>query len=109
LAWSKIRVHSLWSQLIKIGHDLLSAAWTDRGLVYIVCVYIYIATLKNGAVSRVNTTLFLTLHEHNLHWQQQELSEFLMRYSSFSCLLLCRGTSLQDGFAAVESFLCAPY
>jgi hypothetical protein len=41
--------------------------------------------------------LFLTLHGHN------------MRCPSLSCLLWGRGTSFQDGVAAREGFLCAPF
>jgi hypothetical protein len=29
--------------------------------------------------------LFLLLHEHNIHYQQRELSSFLMRYHRFTC------------------------
>jgi hypothetical protein len=37
-------------------------------------------TQKNGAVSKVNKKfLFLTIHEHNVHRQQRQLSKFLMR------------------------------
>ena len=36
-------------------------------------------TQKNGAASKVNKNLFLTLHGHNVHRQQLQLSKFLMR------------------------------
>ena len=39
-------------------------------------------TQKNGAVSKVNKK-FLTLHGHNVHRQQRQLSKFLMRYQQF--------------------------
>ena len=41
-------------------------------------------TQKNGAVSKVNKNLFLTLHGHNVHRQQRQLSKFLMRYQQFA-------------------------
>jgi hypothetical protein len=34
-------------------------------------------TQKNGAVSKVNKNVFLTLHGHNIHRQRQQLSKFL--------------------------------
>jgi hypothetical protein len=36
-------------------------------------------TQKNDAFSNLTINLFLTLHGHNVHRQQQQLSEFLMR------------------------------
>jgi hypothetical protein len=53
--------------------------------------------------------LFLTLHGHNIHFQQQELSKFLMRYQQFASHAYCGavGTSFQDGVAA--GFLYAPF
>jgi len=33
--------------------------------------------------------LFLTLHEHNLHRQQQQLSRFLMRYQHLASHAYC--------------------
>ena len=38
-------------------------------------------TKKNGAVSfqKLTRNLFLTLHGHNVHRQQRQLSKFLMR------------------------------
>jgi hypothetical protein len=37
-------------------------------------------TQKNGAVSKLTRNLFLTLHGHNVHRQQRQLSKFLMHY-----------------------------
>jgi hypothetical protein len=51
------------------------------------------------------TNLFLTLHGHNTHCQQWELSKFLMRYQQFASHAYCR-TSFQDGVTAGEGFLC---
>ena len=34
---------------------------------------------KNGAVSNITKNVFLTLHGHNVHRQQRQLSKFLMR------------------------------
>ena len=48
-------------------------------------IYIYTGyTQKNGAVSKVNKKLFLTLHGHNVHHLQRQLSKFLMRYQQFA-------------------------
>ena len=51
--------------------------------------------------------LFLTLHGHNVHRQQRQLSKFLMRYQQFASHVYC-GASFQDGVAAGKGFLCAP-
>ena len=45
-------------------------------------------TQKNGAVSKVNKK-FLTLHGHNVHHQQRQLSKFLMRYQQFASRAYC--------------------
>jgi len=45
-------------------------------------------TEKNGAVSKVNKK-FLTLHGHNVHRQQQQLSKFLIRYQQFASHAYC--------------------
>jgi hypothetical protein len=44
---------------------------------------------KNGAVSEVDKNEFLSLHGHNLHCQQRELSKFLMRYQQFAPHAYC--------------------
>ena len=46
-------------------------------------------TQKNGAVSKLTRNLFLTLHGHNVHCQQQQLSKFLMRYQQFASHAYC--------------------
>ena len=46
-------------------------------------------TQKNGAVSKVNKNFFLTLHGHNVHRQQWQLSEFLIRYQQFASHAYC--------------------
>jgi hypothetical protein len=51
---------------------------------------------NNGEVSKVNN-LFLTLHRHNIHCQQQELPKVLVRV----------WTSFQDGVTAGKGFVCA--
>jgi hypothetical protein len=63
---------------------------------------------KKSAVSKVDKNLFITLHGHNLHCQQRELSKFIMRYQQFT-FHAYRGASFQYGVAAGEGFLCAPF
>ena len=60
---------------------------------------------------KLTRNLFLTLHGHNVHRQQRQLSKFLMRYQQFahSCLLRGCGASFQDGVVAGKGFLCAPF
>jgi hypothetical protein len=55
--------------------------------------------------------VFLTLHGHNVHRQQRQLSKFFMCYQQFPShsLLWSRGGSFQDGVAAGIGFLCAPF
>jgi len=38
---------------------------------------------------KLTRNLFLTLHGHNLHRQQQQLSKFLRRYQQFASLAYC--------------------
>jgi len=38
---------------------------------------------------KLTRNLFLTLHGHNAHRQQQQLSKFLMRYQQFASLAYC--------------------
>jgi hypothetical protein len=53
-------------------------------------VYTYTGhTQKNGAVSKVNKNLCLTLHGHNIHRQRRQLSKFLMRYQNFASHAYC--------------------
>jgi len=60
---------------------------------------------------KLTRNLFLTLHGHNIHRQQQQLSKFLMRYQLFASHANCgaAGASFQDGVAAGKGFLCAPF
>ena len=59
------------------------------------CVWLWIIiyteyTQKNGAVSKVNKKcIFFTLHGHNVHRQQQQLSKFLMCYQQFASHAYC--------------------
>jgi hypothetical protein len=57
---------------------------------------------------KLTKNLFLTLHGHNVHRQQRQLSKFLMRYQQFASHAYC-GASFQDGVAAGEGVLCAPF
>ena len=38
---------------------------------------------------KVTGNLFLTLHGHNVHRQQRQLSKFLMRYQQFASHAYC--------------------
>ena len=57
---------------------------------------------------KLTRNLFLTLHGHNVHRQQQQLSKFLTRYQQFASHAYC-GASFQDVVAAGKGFLCAPF
>ena len=50
-------------------------------------------TQKNGAVSKVNKK-FVTLHGHNVHRQQRQLSKFLTLYRQFISHAYCGAAGL---------------
>jgi hypothetical protein len=60
--------------------------------------------------------LFLTLHRHNIHCQQRELSKFLMSYQQFASHAycgaagpVCKKASQQEKAFSVCSILRCPY
>jgi hypothetical protein len=57
---------------------------------------------------KLTRNLFLTLHGHNVHRQQWQLSKVLMCYQQFASHAYC-GASFQDGVTAGKDFLCAPF
>ena len=57
---------------------------------------------------KLTRNLFLTLHRHTVHRQQQQLSKFLMLYQQFASPAYCEA-SFQDGVAAGKGFLCAQF
>ena len=57
---------------------------------------------------KLTRNVFLTLHGHNVHRQQRQLSKFLMRYQQFASHAYC-GASFQDGVETGKGFLCAPF
>jgi hypothetical protein len=63
-------------------------------------------TQKNGAVSKVNIFILFYLFYSAAGTVQVSHALPAVR---FSCLLQGRGTSFQDGVAAGEGFLCAPF
>jgi len=59
---------------------------------------------------KLTRNLFLTLHGHNVHRQQQKLSKFLMRYLQLASHAYCGAVGqFQDGVAAGKGFLCAAF
>ena len=65
----------------------------------------------NGAVSKVNKKLFLSLHGQNVHCQQRQLSKFRMRYQQLAFHAYCRaaGSVYKMAPQQEEGFLCAPF
>ena len=60
-------------------------------------------------VQKLTRNSFLTLHGHNVHRQQRQLSKFLMRSAvRLSCLLRGRGASFKDGVEAGKGLLPWP-
>ena len=68
-------------------------------------------TQKNGAVSKVNNKFIshLTRTQHIPPAAATVQVSHALPAVRFSCLLLGRGTSFQDGVAAGKGFLCAPF
>jgi len=70
-------------------------------------IYIYIQGIHKRMVrfQKLTRNLFLTLHVHNVHCQQRQLSKFLMHYQQLACHAYC-GANFQDGVTAGKGFLC---
>ena len=66
-----------------------------RADIYYIYVYIYIYIYIQGIhkimmrFQKLTRNLFLTLHRHNVHRQQLQLSKFLMRYQQFASHAYC--------------------
>ena len=73
-----------------------------------ICLQIHGIHKRIVSFQKLTRNLFLTLHGHNVHRQQQQLSKFLMRCQQFVSHAYC-GASFQDGVAAGKGFLCAPF
>jgi hypothetical protein len=52
---------------------------------------LHIQCVKKGMVrfQKLTRNVFVTLHGHNVHCQQQQLSKFLMCYQQFASLAYC--------------------
>ena len=63
--------------------------------VYCACMCVHTHTHTQGIHRRMvrflklTINLCLTLHGHNLHRQQQQMFQFLMRYQQFACHAYC--------------------
>jgi hypothetical protein len=68
-------------------------------------------TQQNGAVSKVNKELIShpTRAQHTLSAAGTVQVSHALPAVPFPCLLQGRGTSFQDGVAAGEGVLCAPF
>ena len=81
---------------------------TDTGECLVKNIYIQGTHKRMVRFQKLTRNLFLTLHGHNLHRQQRQLSKFIMRYQQFTSHAYC-GASFQDGVAAGKRSLCAPF
>jgi hypothetical protein len=67
--------------------------------------YIYRVFTNNYQSQKLTRNLFLTLHGHNIHRQQRQLSKFLLRYQQLASHAYCGATepdykmALQQGTA----------
>ena len=82
--------------------------WQTLSICY--CCWSQIQGIHKGVVwfQKLTRNLFLTLHGHNVHRQQRQLSKFRMRYQQVASHAYC-GSSFQDGIAAGKGVLCAPF
>ena len=59
---------------------------------------------------KLTRNLFLTLHGHNVHRQQRQLSKFLMRYQQFASHAYCGAAGTVSKMASQqEKAFCAPF
>jgi len=60
-------------------------------MMMMIYIYIYIQGIHKRMVrfQKLTRNLFLTLHGHNVHRQQRQLSKFLMRYQQFASHAYC--------------------
>ena len=71
-------------------------------------IIIIIIIIKQGIHKRMvrfqklTRSLFLTLHGHNVHRQQQQLSKFLMRYRQFASHAYCGAAGLVSKMASQQ-------
>ena len=91
-----------------LGFPVFSYEHTATNLVDVLFDTIQGVHKRMVRFQKLTRNLFLTLHGHNLHRQQRQLSTFLMRYQQFASHAYC-GTSFQDGVAAGKGFLCSPF
>jgi hypothetical protein len=56
-----------------------------------------------GQFKKLTRNLFLTLHRHNVHHQQRQLSKFVVRYQQFASHAYY-GTRFKDGVVASKGY-----
>ena len=107
--WHEASSHLLgadtWHQFLLSGYRTWWLGGINAKVSVVTIQYVYKWMVQFQKLTR---NIFLTLHGHNVHRQQQQLSKFLMRYQQFTFHACC-GVSLQDGAAAGKGFLCAPF
>ena len=85
--WNCVSLFLSWFVSVVCGRCQQSTS-RDRENVcaecYMQCVYKWMAQFQ-----KLTRNLFLTLHGHNVHRQQRQLSEFLMRYQQFAFHAYC--------------------
>ena len=96
---------------LSLSVELLYWPVLEKDSIYVNCPENNIKGIHKRMVrfQKLTINLFLTLHGHNVHrQQQQQLSKFLMRYQQFASHACC-GASFQNVVAAGKGFLCAPF
>jgi len=81
---------------LKLIHNNITFSLDCVNIKKYIYIYIYIHIYIQGIhkimvrLQKLTRNLFLTLHGHNVHRQQQQLSKFLMRYQQFASHAYCR-------------------
>jgi hypothetical protein len=70
--------------------------------IYIIILYFIIFHKRMARFKKLIRNLFLTLHGHSIHCQQQELSKFLMGFQQFASHAYCRAAGLVSKMASQQ-------
>jgi hypothetical protein len=90
----RIRFKSIFSKTLDTMGRMLCMFIYFLYIMHLLYYVLYtLHTQNNGAVSEVETNIFLTLHGHNMHCRQRKLSKFLTRYQQ-KTLFLCGASFL---------------
>jgi hypothetical protein len=90
--------------------NLQSNSYIVKLIIMVSNPHYFRAFINKWCCLNVDTNLFLTPHGHNIHFQQRQLSKFLMLYQNLPLMLTAgpRGHFPRWRWRG-EGFLCAPF